>query len=242
MIIMIFLLFNMLVLVLYSWIDQEWIFVGLQNFMVLFGDLVWFEQFWNVFGNNFWFFVIYMLVQNFIGIVLVVMLFYLKLWFVVFYWFVIFILMIFFFVIVGFVWKLILLLIWGIVFLMLDVVGLKFLFVFWFGKEEYVLIILLLILVWQFVGILMMLIYVVLLFILEEILEVGEIDGIIGVLVFWKIKLFLILLFIGIILILIFVGNFNVFDLIYVFQGVLVGLDFLIDILGIFFYWMFFGF
>ena len=70
--VMILPLFNTLRLALYSRIDQERIFVGLQNFKTLFGDAVWSEQFWNALGNNFWFFIIHMLVQNPIGIALAV--------------------------------------------------------------------------------------------------------------------------------------------------------------------------
>lgn len=240
--IMIFPLFNTLRLALYSRVDQERIFVGLQNFMTLFGDPVWADQFWNALGNNVWFFVIHMLVQNPIGIVLAAMLSHPKLRFAALYRPAIFIPTILSFVIVGFAWKLILSPIWGIAPSMLDAVGLKSLFVPWLGKEEYALTALSLISVWQFVGIPMMLIYAALLSIPEEILEAGEIDGITGLSAFWKIKLPLILPSIGIISILTFVGNFNAFDLIYASQGALAGPDFSTDILGTFFYRTFFGF
>lgn len=240
--IMIFPLFNTLRLALYSRVDQERIFVGLQNFMTLFGDPVWADQFWNALGNNVWFFVIHMLVQNPIGIVLAAMLSHPKLRFAALYRSAIFIPTILSFVIVGFAWKLILSPIWGIAPSMLDAVGLKSLFVPWLGKEEYALTALSLISVWQFVGIPMMLIYAALLSIPEEILEAGEIDGITGLSAFWKIKLPLILPSIGIISILTFVGNFNAFDLIYASQGALAGPDFSTDILGTFFYRTFFGF
>ncbi|WP_420413802.1 carbohydrate ABC transporter permease [Roseibium sp.] len=240
--IMIFPLFNTLRLALYSRIDQERIFVGLQNFMTLFGDPVWSDQFWNALGNNIWFFVIHMLVQNPIGIALAAMLSHPKLRFAALYRSAIFIPTILSFVIVGFAWKLILSPIWGIAPSMLDAVGLKFLFTPWLGKEEYALTTLSLISVWQFIGIPMMLIYAALLSIPEEILEAGEIDGITGMAAFWKIKLPLILPSIGIISILTFVGNFNAFDLIYASQGALAGPNFSTDILGTFFYRTFYGF
>ncbi|QDG76139.1 carbohydrate ABC transporter permease [Labrenzia sp. PHM005] len=240
--IMIFPLFNTLRLALYSRIDQERIFVGLQNFMTLFGDPVWSDQFWNALGNNIWFFVIHMLVQNPIGIALAAMLSHPKLRFAALYRSAIFIPTILSFVIVGFAWKLILSPIWGIAPSMLDAVGLKFLFAPWLGKEEYALTTLSLISVWQFIGIPMMLIYAALLSIPEEILEAGEIDGITGMAAFWKIKLPLILPSIGIISILTFVGNFNAFDLIYASQGALAGPNFSTDILGTFFYRTFYGF
>lgn len=241
-VVMIFPLFNTLRLALYSRIDQERMFVGLENFKALFGDAVWSDQFWNALGNNFWFFVVHMLVQNPIGIALAAILSHKRLRFAAFYRSAIFIPTILSFVIVGFAWKLILSPIWGIAPTMLDAVGLKSLFAPWLGKEEYALTTLALISVWQFVGIPMMLIYAALLSIPEEILEAGEIDGITGFSAFRKIKLPLILPSIGIISILTFVGNFNAFDLIYAAQGALAGPDFSTDILGTLMYRTFFGF
>ena len=220
----------------------ERVFVGLSNFATLFGDALWSDAFWNALGNNTWFFVIHMLVQNPIGIALAAILSTPKLRMAAFYRTAIFIPTILSFVIVGFVWKLILSPIWGIAPGMLDAVGLKFLFAPWLGKEEYALTTLALVSVWQFVGIPMMLIYAALLSIPDEVIEAAEMDGITGWSQFWKIKLPLILPAIGIISILTFVGNFNAFDLIYVAQGALAGPDFSTDILGTFLYRTFFGF
>ena len=240
--VMIFPLFNTLRLALYSKVEQERVFVGLENFRTLFFDPIWAEQFWNALGNNFWFFIIHMLVQNPIGIALAAILSHPRLRFAALYRSAIFIPTILSFVIVGFAWKLILSPIWGIAPGMLDAIGLKFLYQPWLGKEEYALTTLALVSVWQFVGIPMMLIYAALLSIPEELLEAGEIDGITGASAFWKIKLPLILPSIGIISILTFVGNFNAFDLIYAAQGALAGPDFSTDILGTFMYRTFFGF
>ena len=240
--VMIFPLFNTLRLALYSKIDQERVFVGLENFQRLFLDPIWSDQFWNALGNNFWFFVIHMLVQNPIGIALAAILSHPRLRFAALYRSAIFIPTILSFVIVGFAWKLILSPIWGIAPAMLDAVGLKSLYAPWLGREEYALTTLSLVSVWQFVGIPMMLIYAALLSIPDEILEAGEIDGITGMSAFWKIKLPLILPSIGIISILTFVGNFNAFDLIYAAQGALAGPDLSSDILGTFVYRTFFGF
>lgn len=220
----------------------ERVFVGLANFATLFGDALWSDAFWNALGNNTWFFVIHMAVQNPIGIALAAILSTPRLRMAAFYRTAIFIPTILSFVIVGFVWKLILSPIWGIAPGMLDAVGLKFLFAPWLGREEYALTTLALISVWQFVGIPMMLIYAALLSIPDEVLEASEMDGITGWSQFWKIKLPLILPSIGIISILTFVGNFNAFDLIYVAQGALAGPDFSTDILGTLLYRTFFGF
>ncbi len=240
--VMIFPLFNTLRLALFQEVDQERVYVGLENFRTLFFDPIWSEQFWNALGNNFWFFLVHMLVQNPIGIALAALLSHPRLRFAALYRSAIFIPTILSFVIVGFAWKLILSPIWGIAPSMLDAVGLKLLFAPWLGKEEYALTTLALISVWQFVGIPMMLIYAALLSIPEEMLEAGEIDGVTGMAAFWKIKLPLILPSIGIISILTFVGNFNAFDLIYASQGALAGPDFSTDILGTFMYRTFFGF
>jgi len=240
--VMIFPLFNTLRLALYSRVDQERVFVGLENFRTLFFDPIWAEQFWNALGNNFWFFLIHMLVQNPIGIALAALLSHPRLRFAALYRSAIFIPTILSFVIVGFAWKLILSPIWGIAPSMLDAVGLGSLYAPWLGREESALTTLALVSVWQFVGIPMMLIYAALLTIPEEILEAGEVDGVTGMAAFWKIKLPLILPSIGIISILTFVGNFNAFDLIYAAQGALAGPDFSTDILGTFMYRTFFGF
>ncbi len=240
--IMIIPLFDTLRLALFNRGETGPVFVGLDNFKTLFGDPNWARQFWNALGNNFWFFVIHMAVQNPIGIALAAILSNPRLRFSGFYRTAIFIPTILSFVIVGFAWKLILSPIWGIAPNMLDAVGLKSLFSPWLGREETALTTLALISVWQFVGIPMMLIYAALLSIPDEVLEAAECDGITGWGAFWKIKLPLILPSIGIISILTFVANFNAFDLIYAAQGALAGPDFSSDILGTFLYRTFFGF
>ncbi len=240
--IMIVPLFGTLNLSLFNEEGDVRVFVGLRNFAVLFGDPLWSDQFWNALGNNAWFFLIHMLVQNPIGILLAALLSSPRLRMAAFYRTAIFIPTILSFVIVGFVWKLILSPIWGIAPGMLDAVGLKFLFAPWLGREEYALTTLALISVWQFVGIPMMLIYAALLSIPDEVLEAAEMDGVTGWAQFRRIKLPLILPAIGIISILTFVGNFNAFDLIYVAQGALAGPDYSTDILGTFLYRTFLGF
>jgi raffinose/stachyose/melibiose transport system permease protein len=235
-------LFATLNLSLYTTVEGVRRFAGLANFQTLFGDPRWSASFWNALGNNFWFFIIHMLVQNPIGVALAALLSAPRLRGAAFYRTAIFIPAILSFVIVGFVWKLILSPVWGIAPSMLDAVGLKALFAPWLGREGTALTTLALISVWQFVGIPMMLIYAALLSIPDEVIEAAEIDGITGASQFWKIKLPLILPSIGIISILTFVGNFNAFDLIYVSQGALAGPNFSTDILGTFLYRTFFGF
>lgn len=217
-------------------------FVGLANFQTLFGDPRWSAAFWNALGNNLWFFVVHMLVQNPIGIALAALLSSNRLRGAAFYRTAIFIPTILSFVVVGFAWKLILSPLWGIAPNMLDVVGLKSLFAPWLGREGSALTTLALISVWQFVGIPMMLIYAAMISIPDEVIEAAEIDGITGWSQFRRIKLPLILPAIGIISVLTFVGNFNAFDLIYVSQGALAGPNYATDILGTFMFRTFFGF
>lgn len=240
--IMIVPLYGTLQLSFFRVIEQKSLFVGFDNFRTLFGDPRWAASFWNALLNNCWFFVIHMLVQNPIGIALAALLSSPRLRFAAFYRSAIFIPTILSFVIVGFVWKLILSPLWGVSPYMLDMIGLKSLFVPWLGKEEYALTTLGLISVWQFIGIPMMLIYAALLSLPEEVIEAAEMDGITGMAQFWKIKLPLILPAIGIISILTFVGNFNAFDLIYSAQGAVAGPNYSTDILGTFLYRTFFGF
>ncbi len=240
--IMIIPLFNTLRLALFSEVENVRVFVGLENFRTLFGDPRWSESFWNALGNNFWFFLVHMIVQNPIGILLAAILSNPRLRFAAAYRTAIFIPTILSFVIVGFAWKLILSPIWGIAPNMMDAVGLGDFFLPWLGLETTALTTLALVSVWQFVGIPMMLIYAALLTIPDEILEAGECDGITGFSSFWKIKLPLILPSIGIISILTFVGNFNAFDLIYSAQGALAGPNYATDILGTFMFRTFFGF
>src|SRR5690606_25885324 len=232
--IMIVPLFGTLNLSLFNTTEEGRVFVGLENFATLFGDPRWSERFWNALGNNAWFFLVHMLVQNPVGVALAALLSSPRLRGAAFYRTAIFIPTILSFVIVGFVWKLILSPIWGIAPNMLDAVGLKSLFAPWLGREGTALTTLALVSVWQFVGIPMMLIYAALLSIPDEVIEAAEMDGVTGWSQFWKIKLPLILPSIGIISVLTFVGNFNAFDLIYVSQGALAGPNFATDILGTF--------
>ena len=107
-------LFGTLNLALYRTADGVRGFVGLDNFRTLFGDPRWSSSFWNALGNNVWFFLIHMLVQNPIGVALAALLSSPRLRGAAFYRTAIFIPTILSFVIVGFVWKLILSPIWGI--------------------------------------------------------------------------------------------------------------------------------
>ncbi|WP_163835299.1 carbohydrate ABC transporter permease [Spartinivicinus ruber] len=216
-------------------------FVGFANYLQLFFDASWSEQFWNAFANNGYFFLIHMLVQNPIGLLIAALLSIRWLPGRSFYRTAIFLPALLSFVLVGFIWKLVLSPLWGVSENVMSVFGLENWFAPWLGLESTALTTIALVSVWQFVGIPMMLIYAALLSIPDEIVEAARCDGLSAWTIFWKIKLPLILPTLGIVTILTFVGNFNAFDLIYVSQGALAGPDFSTDILGTFLYRTFFG-
>jgi raffinose/stachyose/melibiose transport system permease protein len=222
--------------------DGQRVFVGLENFRMLFGDPRFSDGFWNALRNNVYFFVLHMLIQNPIGIALAALLSVPRLRGVALYRTALFLPTILSFVIVGFLWKLLLSPLWGVAPNLLGAVGLKSLFAPWLGQEAYALTTVSLVSIWQFVGIPMMLIYAALITIPNEVIEAAECDGITGFKQFFKIKLPLILPTIGLVGVLTFVGNFNAFDLIYAMQGALAGPNFSTDILGTYLYRIFFGF
>ncbi len=108
--------------------DGQSVFVGLDNFAVLFGDPRWAASFWNALKNNFIFFFIHMVVQNPIGVALAALLSVPKLRFGAFYRTALFLPTLLSFVIVGFIWKLILSPIWGVSPFLLDLIGLEIAF------------------------------------------------------------------------------------------------------------------
>lgn len=222
-------------------VTREVSFIGLDNYKELFFNVYWVEPFFRALWNNFYFFIIHMLVQNPIGIMIAALLSMFHLPGKKFYRTAIFMPTLLSFVIVGFVWKLMLSPLWGVSKGLLNSVGLGSWFMPFLGREETALTTLALISVWQFIGIPMMLIYAALLSIPEEVIEAAECDGVTGFAQFFKIKLILILPTIGIISILTFVGNFNAFDLVYTTQGALSGPNFSTDLLGTMLYRTFYG-
>jgi raffinose/stachyose/melibiose transport system permease protein len=234
-------LFETLRLSFFTSVNNHPVFAGLANFAALFFEERWSHGFWNALRNNVYFFLIQML-QNPIGIGLAALLALPRLRGAAAYRTAIFLPTLLSFVIVGFGWKLILSPLWGVTPSLLGAVGLKSLFAPYLGRESSALTTLGLISVWQYVGVPMMLCYAALISIPDEIIDAAEVDGIVGVEQFFKIKLPLIWPTVGMISILTFVGNFNAFDLIYVTQGALAGPNYSTDILGTLLYRTFFGY
>jgi raffinose/stachyose/melibiose transport system permease protein len=222
-------------------VDREQVFVGIANYVKLFGETHFSTQLWNALANNFYFFFIHMLVQNPIGILLAAVLSSQRLRFRGFYRSVFFLPTMLSVAVVGFVWQLILSPLWGIASSFLSAVGLAFLFKPWLGLEDTALTTLSLISVWQNIGIPMMLIYAALLSIPDELIDSARIDGANPWQLFWGLKLPLILPTIALCSILTFIGNFNAFDLIYTTQGQLGLPNFSTDIMGTFLFRTFFG-
>jgi len=223
--IMIVPLIDTLRLALFRMVDGVPVFVGFDNFSVLFFDPRWSGHFWSALGNNLYFFAFHMLLQNPIGVALAALLSIPTLRGQAFYRTVFFLPTMLSFVIVGFSWKVILSPLWGVAPALLGAIGLKSWFHPWLGQESTALTTLALISVWQYVGIPMMLIYAALLGIPSEVTEAAELDGVTGMAQFWKIKLPLILPTIGICSV----------------QGALAGPNFSTDILGTFLFRTFFG-
>ncbi len=218
------------------------LFVGLDNYFTLLSDPNWSSSFWNALYNNFILFAVHMLVQNPIGLLLAALLSLPVVKGRQIYRTAIFMPTMMSVVIIGFTWQLILNPLWGVAETLMGYVGLDAYFGPWLGEEGSALITLSLISVWQWVGIPMMLIYAALLNIPEDLTEAAEIDGANHMQIFWRIKLPLILPTLGMVSVLTFVANFNAFDLIYAVKGALAGPNFSSDIMGTFFYRVFFGF
>ncbi len=234
-------LFETLRLAFFSAAGNRQVFTGFANLSALLFDERYSPAFWNALRNNVAFFVIQML-QNPIGIALAALLALPRLRGAAAYRTAIFLPTLLSFVIVGFGWKLILSPLWGVTPSILGAIGLKSLFAPYLGRESSALITIGLISVWQYVGVPMMLCYAALIAIPDELIDAAEVDGIVGIEQFFRIKLPLIWPTVGMISILTFVGNFNAFDLVYVTQGALGGPNYSTDILGTLLYRTFFGY
>ena len=221
--------------------DGSYLFNGLGNFHTLLTDATWSTPFWNAFRNNCFFFFMHMIVQNPIGLALAAMLSLPRLRLRAAYRTLIFMPTMLSVVIIGFSWQLILSPLWGIAKMLLQTIGLGFLFGPWLGQENTALLTISLISVWQFVGIPMILIYTALLAIPEELIDAATVDGLNQFQAFIWVKLPLIWPTIGLVSVLTFVNNFNAFDLIYAMKGALAGPNFSADIMGTLFYRTFFG-
>lgn len=221
--------------------DRKW--VGINQYIELFGNPIWSDQFFNALTNNLQFFGIHVVVQNSIALFLAGLLALVSSRASTFYRGIFFIPTLISVVVVGFVWQLILSPIWGITPNLFDSLGLDHLFAPWLGLESSALITVGLISVWQNVGLPLLLFYSALIAIPQELIEASRLDGLGKWACFWRIKVPLILPTIGVVNILTFIGNFTLsFDLIYAIQGGLAGPSFSTDVMSTFLFRTFFGF
>lgn len=205
-------------------------FVGLANYERLFTHPTISARFWNALLNNMQYFAIHLIVEVPMGLLLAALLtsgrlarsegIYRTLLFIPATLSV---------VIVGFVWRLIINPLWGLV-------GFPLL-----GTESTALTTISLMSVWQYFGIPMVFLYSALLAVPNELVEAANIDGAGGWTTFWKIKFPLIAPQFGLIAILTYIWTFNGFDLVFALNGSAPGPNYSTDILGTYFYRTFFG-
>ena len=205
-------------------------FVGLDNYVYLFTQPVVSARFWNALANNAKYFAVHVVVEVPMGLLLAALLtsgalrrsegVYRTLLFIPATLSV---------VIVGFIWRLIINPLWGIV-------GYPLL-----GSENTALTTIALMSVWQYVGIPMIFLYSALIAVPHDLVEAARLDGATPWQTFWGIKFPLIVPQFGLIVILTFIWTFNGFDLVFALNGSAPGPNYSTDILGTYFYRTFFG-
>ena len=205
-------------------------FVGLANYQRLFTHPTISARFWNALLNNMQYFAIHLIVEVPMGLLLAALLTSGKLARSEgIYRTLLFLPATLSVVIVGFVWRLIINPLWGLV-------GFPLL-----GTESTALTTISLMSVWQYFGIPMVFLYSALLAVPNELVEAANIDGAGGWTTFWKIKFPLIAPQFGLIAILTYIWTFNGFDLVFALNGSAPGPNYSTDILGTYFYRTFFG-
>jgi len=205
-------------------------FVGLANFKFLFTDETLSSRFFSAFLHNCEFFIIAAAVQLPLALLMAALLTSGRVRRMTgFYRTILFIPSTLSVVIVGFIWRLIISPLWGIIDYPL------------LGEKATALPTITLMSVWQYLGIPLVFLYSALLAIPSNIIEAARVDGASDFRIFFRIKMPLIAPQIGIITILTFIWTFNGFDIIFALNGGMPGPDFSTDVLGTLFYRTFFG-
>ena len=219
-------------------------YVGLQNFDKLFGDPIFSDRLWGALKHNILWFILFMAIQNPVGLMLAALIASPKLKGGAIYRTIVFVPTTMSIVIIGWIWTLMLNPLWGIVNNILQSGGLGFLIPRegWLGSQQTALPVITLVAVWQYIGMPFVLFLASLVGINEELIEAARVDGATAWSVFWRIKFPLILPTAGIVAILTFVGNFSAFEAVYIMQGSQAGPNYSTDLLGTFFYRTSFGF
>lgn len=219
-------------------------YVGLQNFDRLFNEPIYSERLWGALKHNIVWFIMFMAIQNPVGLFLAALIASPRLRGAAIYRTIIYVPTTMSIVIIGWIWTLMLNPLWGIVNDFLNTAGLQSIIPRegWLGSEETALPVIILIGIWQYIGTPFVLFLASLVGINEELIEAARVDGATAWGVFWRIKFPLVLPTAGIVAILTFVGNFSAFDNVYIMQGSQAGPNYATDLLGVFFYRTSFGF
>lgn len=205
-------------------------FAGFDNYRYLFTQPEQSQRFWGALLNNTGYFLIHLVIQIPVALVMAALLtsapvrrlggLYRTL---------IFIPTTLSVVIVGFIWRMIISPLWGVVtFPLLDNVTTALPTLA--GMS-----------IWQHVGVPMIFLYSALLAVPGSLVEAARMDGASGWRVFWSVKFPLIVPQFGLISILTFILTFNSFDIMYALKGAAPGPDYSTDILATMFYRTFFG-
>lgn len=219
---------------LYTGATNHRVFAGFSNYITLFTDPVYAQQYWNAMFNTIKFFIIHMLVQNVLGIVFASLLSAGKLRGRNLYQTIIFIPTTFAVLVTGYLWKLILNPVWSKA--LWSKLGVPGLAQPWLGEEKTALIAVALVSCWQWIGIPTMMFVAGLNNISDDIYEAASIDGASGWQTFYRIKLPLIKPVIGMIAILTFVNNFNAFDIVFAMETANGAPGYATDLIGTLFY------
>lgn len=210
-------------------------FVGLQNFRELFTRYPLNEQLPRAFLHNVYFFVGTMLIQNTLGLLLAKLL-YAPRWGKRFFQTVYTMPYLISALVVGYLWSLMLNPLFGPINRTLKAIGLGAWARPWLGDPATALTAIILVNAWQWVGFPMLLFSAGLANIGEDLREAARIDGATSWKLFWYIELPLLLPVIGIVTVLTFIGNFNVFGIVWAMGGVNGEPGGSTDVLGLVFY------
>jgi raffinose/stachyose/melibiose transport system permease protein len=229
---------------LYTRVESNVFFVGLDNFNKLFNEPIFSDRLWNALKHNLLWFAIFMAIQNPMGLLLASLISSPKLRGRAIYRTIVFTPTTMSIVIIGWVWTLMLNPLWGVVNDFLELTRMTWIIPRegWLGSESTALLVVTLVGVWQYIGMPFVLFLASLTAIDEELIEAARVDGATAWAIFWHIKFPLVLPTAGIVAILTFVGNFSAFDNVYIMQGSQAGPNYATDLLGVFFYRTSFGF
>ena len=208
-------------------------FVGFDNFKQLFTVERYSQRLGGAFIHTVIFFCIHMVVQNCLGLFFAVLLTN-KLKGSAFYQTIIFLPVTLAVLVTGYLWKLLLNPVWSGPFL--TQINLDFLVRPWLGDKNTALLCVSLVSCWQWIGIPVMMFVAALRGISEDYIEAASIEGASASVIFWKIKLPLVMPVVGMIAILTFVNNFNAFDIVFAMETVNGAPNYATDLIGTLFY------